>query len=493
MKLPILLLLCFSISPIYAQDTAPDIISLPELLYLDGADLATEDIYQSLLPFDMAAKISVYQRDDSYLLSHLQLEQRNIAIRGGIKSKEEIYGNLQAKFYNRIIIGNFRSELGEGLVFARASSAPRLLNPPHPQSYSPQGLALNLTYKNWSMLVIASGLQRAVKLTDGKISVMPKSKREYLSSSKEEIGSVALWYASDGYHLGALLYQQRYDRGFAKAGQDSLLQVCSFFGQASLGEHQLSMESALQKGRASLKTEWQMQSGIFWQRWRYGYIDKYQSPAYAAQPFRLSKLDEREEISAEASIQLFPHLKLDAGAVLCRRLGSLADPDWLSHSSIRLCYRDRDSFLQGSLKLIDRQILSAIDSSYVSSIPLHYRFQIGASQQIKDAWEIAFSARYHYQEKKAAFSSGSWWHHSFGYRNELWHLKLAYTIWNSANFSMIVPNDSDMGYESLGRNAIRIEGKAAYKLPFGKCELSLRQGLKEPYASSIDLQLSLLK
>lgn len=487
------LLLCFSIAYIYAQDFSSDIISLPELLYEEGADSFSDEIYQSLQPFKIAGKMSVYLRDESYLLSHLGLEREGIVIRGGLKSGERLCANLQTKFYDRVIIGNFRAELGEGLVFARANAAPRLQNPPHPQSFAPQGIALNLAYKNWSLMAIASGLERDVKLSEGKISSMPKSKREYLSQSKEEIGSAALWYAGDKYHLGALVYQQRYEHSFVKAGQDSLLQVCSFFGRAALGAHKLGLESALQKGRASLKTEWEMKSGIFWQRWRYGYIDKYQRPAYAAQALRLSTLDEREEISVEASVKLVPKLKLDAGTVLCRALGSLTDPDWLSQSSVRLCYRDQDSLLQGSLKLIDRQILTAIDSSYVSSIPLHYRFQIQASQEIKEFWEIAFSARYHYQEKTAAFSSGSWWQHSFGYKNESWKLLLAYTIWNSANYKMIVPSDGDMGYESLGRNAIRIEGKAAYKLAFGKIEASLRQGLKEPYDSSIDLHFSLHK
>ncbi|MCB5271900.1 MAG: hypothetical protein LHW56_08655 [Candidatus Cloacimonetes bacterium] len=491
MKWLVSLLLCFGIAYAYALESSPDLISLPELLYEEGADNASDEIYQSFKPFHIAGKMSVYLRDESYLLTHLLFKQEGIVISGGIKSGEWQSGNLQAKFYDRVIMGNFRTELGEGLVFARAKTAPRLLNPPHPQSFAPQGLALNLAYKNWSMLAIASVLERDVKITEEKISAMPLGKREYLSQSKEKIGSAALWYAGDQYHLGALLYQQRYDRAFVKAEQDSFLQVGSFFGRAALGTHKFGLESALQKGKASLKAEWEMQSGSFWQRWRYGYIDKYQRPAYAARALRLSSLDEREEISAEASVQLIPNLKLEAGAVLCRRLGLLTDPDWLSQSSIRLCYRDKDSFLMASLKLIDRQILSAIDSSYVSSIPLHYRFQIGASQEIKEFWEIAFSARYHYQEKAAAFSSGSWWQHSFGYHNERWKLLLGYTIWNSANFKMIVPNDSDLGYESLGSNAIRIEGKAAYKLTFGKIEASMRQGLKEPYASSIDLHFSL--
>lgn len=486
-------LLYFSIACIYAQESVPDLISLPELLYEEGADNASDEIYQNFKPFQIAGKMSFYLRDESYLLSHLLYEQEGIVISGGIKSDERLCGNLQAKFYDRLIIGNFRAELGEGLVFARARAEPRLLNPPHPQSFALQGLAVNLGYRNWSLLAIASGLERDVKITEERISAMPLSKREYLSQSKEEIGSAALWYAGDSYHLGALIYQQRYDRGFVKAEQDSFLQVGSFFGRAALGTHKFGLESALQKGRASLKAEWEMQSGSFWQRWRYGYIDKYQRPAYAARALRLSSLDEREEISAEASVKLIPNLKLDAGAVLCRRLGPLTDPDWLSQSSVRLRYQDKDSFLMGSLKLIDRQILSAIDSSYVSSIPLHYRFQIGASQEIKEFWEIAFSARYHYQEKAAAFSSGSWWQHSFGYHNERWKLLLGYTIWNSANFKMIVPNDSDLGYESLGRNAIRIECKAAYKLAFGKIETTLHQGLKEPYASSIDLHFSLHK
>lgn len=487
------MLIAVSIAYASAQETAADIIDLPELLYEEGADNVSAEIYQSLETFKIAGKMSVYRRDDSYLLSHLSLEREGIVIRGGMKSGKRLYGNLQAKFYDRIILGNFRPELGEGLVFGRAKDAPRLLNPPHPQSFTPQGVAVNLAYKNLSLMAIASVLERDVKLTEGKIGTMPKSKSEYLNSSKEEIGSLALWYAGDKYHLGALLYQQRYDRDFAKAGLDSLLQMSSFFGQVALGTHKLSLETAIQKSRASLKTEWEMQSDIFWQRWRYSYIDKYQRPAYAARSLRLSSLDEREEISAEALVKLVPNLKLDAGAVLCRRLGSLTDPDWLSQSSIRLSYRDKDSFVQGSLKLIDRQILSAIDSSYVSSIPLHYRFQIQAAQEIKEVWELAFSARYHYQEKKAAFSSGSWWHHSFGYQHERWKLLLAYTIWNSANFKMIVPSESDLGYESLGRNAIRIECKAAYKLAHGKIEASLHQGLKEPYASSFDLHFSLHK
>lgn len=493
MRLLLPFLLCFCIAGLSAEEFTPDLIDLPELLYEEGADSTTDDIYQSFSPFEIAAKTSFYQRDESYLLNHLRLEREGISIRGALKAGEHQYGNLQAKFYDRIVLGNFRAKLGQGLVFARARSAPKLLNPPHPQSFAPQGIALSLPYKRVSLMVMASNLQRDVKLKDGKISSMPMTKREYLSSSKEEIGSVAAWYAGDKYHLGALFYQQRYDRGFAKAGQDSLLQVGSIFGRAAFGEHKLGLESALQKGHVSIKTEWEMRSGIFWQRWRYAYIDKYQRPAYAARALRLSSLDEREELSAEASVRIFPKLKLDAGTVLCRPFDSLEDPPWLSQSSVRLSFRDKDSFLQGSLRLIDRQILSAIDSSYVSSIPVHYRFQIQGSQEIKDVWEIAFSARYHYQEKKAAFSSGSWWHHGFGYQKERWKLMLSYTIWNSANFKMIVPDDSDLGYESLGHSAIRIEGKAAYKLAFGKIEASLRQGLKEPYASSIDLHFSLHK
>lgn len=477
---------------IYAQESASDIIDLPELLYEEGADKVSDEIYRNLQPLGIAAQTGFYFLDDSYLLSYLHLEREGIAIRGGIKSGERLYGNLQAKFYDRIVIGNFRAELGEGLVLGRAPAGPRLRHPPHPQSYAPQGIALNMSYRNWSVLAIASGLQRDVKLVDGKISSMPKTRGDFLSRSKEEIGGVALWYGRGKSHLGALLYLQSYDLGFVKAGQDSLLQIGSIFGQAALGKHKLSLESAIQTKGVALKTEWEMRNDIFWQRWRYGYIGKYQRPAYSAQPLRLSHLNEREEISAEISVKPIPKVKLEAGSVFSRRLGSLSDPDWLSHSSIRLSYRDRDSFLQGSLKLIDRQILSAIDSSYVSSIPLHYRFQIRGSQEIKEGWELAFSARYHYQEKKAAFSSGSWWHHSLGYRDERWKLQLAYSIWNSANFKMIVPDESEMGYESLGHNNIRIEVKAAYKLAFGEIEMNLQQGLKEPYAKSLDLQFSLL-
>jgi hypothetical protein len=484
------LLLCLYVFSIHGEVAEDDIIALPELNLELLADENSDARYRFFEPFQGALSVSTYLREDSYYLSYLQLKTGNISMRGALKSADAAQANLQIKYRNTLCLGHFRPAFGQGLVFSQSTGSPRILNPPAPQSYAPMGLASQLSYHRWQLWALASTQARAVKLSDHRISSMPRTRQDYLTSSKEEISAVALCYETPHYHLGTLVYRQNYDLGFADPDLDSLLLINSVFGQASWGNHKLSLETAFQSTHTALKSEWQWQSGAYWHRWRYSYLGQYQRPAYAAKAMQISSLNQREEISAEIRYQALPTIRIKAASVLNRRLGNLSDPPWLAQSSIRISYQDQDSRLWATLKLIDREILSAIDSTYVSSIPLHYRVQLQGRHFLSESWSLDFSARYHHQEKHAGLSSGSWWQQSIRYQQKPWEISLGYAIWNSTNFRMIIADDSSLGYEAVGNNSLRLELSTSYTARLGQLQTRLRQSLKEPFTSTIELRLS---
>jgi len=490
-KIALALLLGLCVFCLYGEEPEDDLTTITELNLDQLADDNAQTTYRRFDPFEAALSSSWHLGEDGYLLSYLQVKSRDFALRGSLKQTELKQANLQFKYHSTLTLGYFRPALGQGLVLAKSNNTPYLGNPPAAQSYAPLGLAGRLSYKQWKGLALVSAQARAVILDEGKISSLPKTKKDYLANTIEDIRALSLWYEAANWHLGGLVYRQEYDRGFVDSGADSLIWVETLFAKANFGLHEFGLETARQKEDIALKAAWTMRSGAYWHRWRYSYIGQYQLPAYAAKTMQISNLDEREEISTEFGYAPLPSLEIKAAAILNRRLGDLSDPAWLSQSSIRLTYHDSDSQISGTLKVIDREILSAIDSTYTSSIPLHYRIQIRGYQQVFPHWRLQLNARYHYQEKNAALASGFWWQQDLCYISPKWELSLGYAIGNSANFRMIIEDDSSLGYDSIGKHSLRTDLCTSYNAGFGKIQAQWLQSLKEPFQSKVTLQLAL--
>lgn len=491
MKIAIVLLICLCVFYLHGEEPEDDITTISELNLDQLADDNAQAVFRRFDPFEAALSSSLHLGEDAYSLSYLQVKSRAFALRGSMKRTDYQQGNLQFKYHSLLTLGYFRPAFGQGLVFAKSHDTPYLGNPPAAQSYAPLGFACKLSYKKWRGLALASSQARAVALEEGKISSMPTTKKDFLAHTIEDLGALSLWYEAANWHLGGLVYCQEYDRSFVDSEADSLIWVETFFAKASLGNHEIGLETALQKDNLALKAAWTMRSEAYWHRWRYANIGQYHRPAYAAKAMQISNLDQREEISTEFGYEPLPSLSIKAAAILNRRMGGLSDPAWLSQSSIRLAYHDSDCQISGTLKVIDREILSAVDSTYSSSIPLHYRIQLRGFQKVFQNWRIKLNARYHHQEKNAALTSGSWWQQDFCYQSPNWELSLGYAIGNSANFRMIIEDDSSLGYESIGKHSLRTDLSTSYKAGFGKIQVRWMQSLREPFYSRVMLQLAL--
>jgi hypothetical protein len=481
---------CIIFGFLSAESTQAEFDGILELSYEELADEEMSVLYQSWLGWDAAIKVGYYYRDQPYSNLNLQLKTPEMTLRGAYQTADREISSLQFVLYERLTLGDFRVALGEGLIFSRAGKQGIIDSPAHPNSYSPKGVALSVALEDWQALGVYSRNKRAVRLNADKISFLPKTKQDYLASSMESICSVALWRNWGFGHTGAIYYYQRYDKGFYSADQDSLMQTVGVFARADLGMHSLSMESVWQASDPSIRVEWMMRMGKFGQKWRYTSLGNYQRPAYASKAALLTTQDHRDEIMAELSYRFIPGLEMKLASVQNKRLGALTDVAGLSHNDINIRAWDADSRISLSLKIIDREILTAVDSSYVHSIPLHYRVILSGAHDISENWWLDLAARYHYQEKQASLSSGSFFRQGIGYQIPRFEAWMGFSIHSSTNYRMIVLDDSDMGYEVLGKNSLRLEMKTSLRRKNGRFTLRGRQDLKGSQSTTIDLNLS---
>lgn len=129
---------------------------------------------------------------------------------------------------------------------------------------------------------------------------------------------------------------------------------------------------------------------------------------------------------------------------------------------------------------IDREILSEIDSSYLSTIPTHYRVYLSLSQQIKPHLSYHLSTRYQHQNKVIKLNEASFIRNSIRYAAGNLDLELGLALWMSLHQKLYIESDTDSGYEALGNDNLRVETAIDYKLKNLQLKVSLQQSLQSP-------------
>lgn len=475
---------CLWAEPYEAHDTY-------ELVIEELPDEFTQRIYAQQAPYQSAANLALVTADKPYLKGQFRLRGEQLQVLGSAKVQDQrLLANLQLRYADHLVLGHYRLNWAEGLILNRTQSARGLLSPPHPETYSPQGIAILINPGAVKLLAFASRQKREAKLIEQQISLLPRSKTDYLGSTMEEVFGAALSYQQQHFSLGALQYLQKYDRSFVDARRDSLLNATSIFAALSTSAHTLQAECAVQD-QAALAISWQMKAAGFSQRWRYQRLGNYQRPAYAAKALRLSNTENREELSAQVAYQAHPPLSMQAQSTINKGFGDLDEPKWLGEHKLKLAFADAQSKASITLIGIDREILSAVDSTFISSIPRHYRLYLWLSHKISESISTGASFRYHHQEKELAFKTGSWWEQSLSFKTAQTSFSLAYSIWSSGNYSMLIPDDSDAGYQSLGKNSAALKLSAQQSGRFISGKMFIEQELKQQKSTTAGLSIAI--
>jgi hypothetical protein len=459
----------------FAQVVDDELLVIPELVKEDLADINIDAQYKEYDSVKGAFSISGYSSEVQYITSYIHLKKKDWQIRGGMRHENEFLANLQFKHRQSFVLGSFSPTWGNGLVLKRQSGNNRMKNPPHPSSFSPSGLGIDLQYKCWGLIALASQVERDVRLSEEMISFLPKTKQSYICTSTEQILAAGLYYRSDLIEAGSLYYYQLYDRAFSSSRADSLLQTVSTYLILNSTSNTLKAELAMHGKTPALKSEWCLQSGMFRNTWSYTRLLDYQRPAYASKAMLLNTLDNREEISVELQYKPLKALQFNFGTVINHRRGDINDPQWLSHSSFKATFKNSNLLIALKLKLIDREILTSIDSIYIHSKPLHLRFNLTADYNVDSNWRIECRAHYHQQEKAAALSNGSYWAQHIAYSSSGLNICGGFRVNSSANYKMLIYQNNDMGYEVLGHNNLQAEFELGYKWSLIEASMQIRQ------------------
>lgn len=450
----------------------------PELLKDEYPDRFTEDIYLDQEQLRAALHTAYSFAAPQYFNLQGSLDNDAVQVYGSLRLREaRSTANLQLRYKDALALGNYRLAWAEGLILSKSRSNNAILKAPHSTTYCPQGMAVELKHRSLWGLAFASRQNRDARLIDRQISLLPRSKTDYLANSRESIYGAGISVNVKGTGGGILYYHQHYDRAFCDTEQDSLLDIFSVYAVTKLNAHQLRAECSLQD-RPSFALAWDMRSSGFQQSWSYTRLQTYQKPAYAARVLRLHEGTDRDELSASLAYTALKGIDVKASATMNKSYDGPGTQNWLGEHKLSLDYRQAGNCASLSVTGLDREILSVIDSSYVSSIPRHYRVSMRLSRQISDPLRTFLAFRYHHQEKTLALKTGSWWEQGIAYAASGLGIKLSYRLWQSGSYPMLIPDESEEGYQSFGKNSLSLVLKADYRISWLLVKLSLDQDMK---------------
>lgn len=490
MKLLYCIILLLIAMPVWAQEL-PLELSIDEL-----PDEYADAVFSTWKDYKLNLSGAYYHSDDPYYLAHFKAAGSSLKLFANLKIEaEDIWNNFQFSYRSgrksSITLGNYRIKAAEGLIFSRASNAELLLPPPHPQSYSPFGAVLNGNSGDFNIYMLASDQKRNAVLLNDRIFTIPRSRSQSLVQTREQILAGGLIWETPPLSFAGDIYHQAYDRGFTSPILDSLLTVYSLSARLSNKVHRLGFQAAYATQTPALAASWDMQTKSFSQSWRYARIPRWQRPAYAAKPLKLSTLDQREELEASFWIRPVKTITLKAGSIINRNLGDIDKAKWQAQHSIQTAYQDQDTSLSLKLLSIDREVLSEVDSSFQNTIPTHYRFYLNLSQELKPYLSYILNTRYHHQNKIVKLSEASYMRNALRYEHGKLRLELGLAMWMSLNHKLYIESENDSGYEALGKDNMRMETAIDYQLGNFKLNARLDQILQAPQTMTARLGIGI--
>ncbi|MEN6445233.1 MAG: hypothetical protein ABFC98_04215 [Candidatus Cloacimonas sp.] len=402
-------------------------------------------------PFGLQNRTKFSAPSDNFL-TDFQLRQNDLHCNLNLFKEEgsEEQINFQLAFIptskNRaeIYFGSLRPAFGLGTVF-RKSKAKTLFTiekPAHPSSFSPFGTALTFRMNNLSTFVLASGQKRNASLKEDKINALSKTIHSEMPSVQEDIYAGGCEYRLEKSMLGFLAYAQNYNRDFADSLWNAKLPVYTFSAQTELENLILSAEGAFLNNDIACQISSKISYQNVSQELIYAYRQGKQLPVYSAKPYLLSSQGENQEIDWNGDFQPFPNTNISWSYALIRKNHSLKSPNWNSRSIIYLSYKLADTAINLQFTSLDREIVSAIDSSYITTLPVHYRLRGYILQELNQHLSCSILCRYNYEDKLNLHKNSFYWENAFRYSRNRFLLSTGVKSWQTVN-TLVLPEMDD--------------------------------------------------
>jgi hypothetical protein len=430
---------------------------LPELQTEELQDNWLQRMYDELNTGN--ARLSINNRirinpDYNSALFSLQGRDKELKLNLNLSTMEErpLYANFQLhksstkSLIREFSLGSITPAWGMGTVFKKSSPKGnlfRLGNAGSPERVNPMGAGMVLGNAKLSAFAVAAQEQRSVVLKEGEISTLYVSKREDLSKTRERLACAGMEAKLSGLRLGVLGYVQSYDYPFSNPDYARHMEAVSFDIRVDAKAMQGACEATIIEGKPALKAVLGITDASFKQELGYTTYQNVQFPAYAARSGILSNQGKRCELSWDMDIPLSKTIKLSLRNALSRNHDSLKSPVWLARNILFISCAPKDTKLSIQISRYDRELIAYADSSYQSSLPVHYRSNIKISHQLNKLIGVCFSYRYHYEDQLKKKRNSFYWENKLVGTHKKTTLQAGLRCWQSLH-SIAIP-DADLG------------------------------------------------
>lgn len=424
---------------------------------------------------EVSAFIASVYRDSSFTMNANLYWEDEQALAGFQAAYEDFGADSKS-----LVIGSMRCNWALGNILGKSTDSSGLFavtKATSPTRAALQGISGSMRRGNFSASIIASAQKRGATLRDGQISSLSKNRQHTMSRVGEEIVAGIIQYQQPTVSLGILAYYQAYPRDFADSELLQRLLAYSIFGKYSTAMHSLSSELSLIGRHPALKLEAMLRLNKLQQKLSLAYFEGAQLPAYASRATLLSNQGKTQELRYELHYHPQTELDFSISQALCRHNSSLQKQSWQQRSILALAWQPSATAIRIQFTRLDKELLLETDSTYVSSLPVHYRAQLNLEQQISPAlaWEMQF--RYHYLEKLKSNNNSFYWQNSLSWTHSALQLSTGIKTWQSVR-TLILPDAEQglpEGFSSVSSDDNRIFIKTAFRLARIRMAAELQQ------------------
>ena len=420
-------------------------------------------------------------------LNDFQIQQKELRLNLNlyIKESSELNANFQLSRLPsenncfEIHFGSYRPAFGLGTVFkkSRVKSLFAIDRPAHPAYYSPFGAVTIIRLNNVSAFFMGSGQQRNAALKENKINSLYKTIHSESPVVQENIFAGGLEYQINNNHFGFLVYEQNYDRNYADSLLAKKIQVYAFSTRMNRENISIAAELAYLEKDLALQAESQFSYHNISQEISYAHRQGKQMPVYAAKPFLLSSKGESQEINWNLNYQPHKIVFLGLRYALIQKNNCLKSPAWNSRSIINFTIKPSQTTVNLQLTRLNREIITEIDSSYIATLPVHYRFRLHCKQELNNNLDFALLFRYHYEDKMELHKNSFYWENAFRYHQKRVKISTGVKTWQTVNALILLDENMDnpSGIIATNSDDNRLFAVLDYKGKIFSCKTEIQQ------------------
>jgi|GEM_PF-5911923 len=373
------------------------------------------------------------------------------------------------------LIGNYRINFGRGILLGSNQGA-GMINPyPNPQLYSPQGISLLFKHRRIDLSVFVSEQLRSYVGSDSVINYLPRAKSKRLAKTSETIGGVALSWQNHNHSAGLLYYRQDYghrvNSSVAKP-VDSAIAASYTFDNRSVS---LDGEIAILDQEPAIKAVATYDDKKHSLQTAFSLYPQCAFAPYASPFFNQVKTPSAHEISLKAGYALSPKTQLYYRALMLKHNQDTSSSAYRQAHSYEFQHKHAKTSHSLSLAFFDREIITAIDSSFVSTIPMHLRISYRMRHNANKNIQVSQRLELRHEDKVKLHQKSFLYHSDIHIEQGSWQYQAELKSWHTLTSIYEPANDQDPDAYIITKSNTSLGIEICYSQPRHKISLRCQQ------------------